>query len=133
MRDRRQSSVDTWFGRLSGNPSVGGMFVVTFEGGSASGILQECDQPSHLGLTWTWAHQDFDTLVTVDLEPERGGTRVTVQQSGVVGPAIGYAAGWAAYLCALERQLAGLPRSEEAWQADWEIAQSMTKREQSWT
>jgi uncharacterized protein YndB with AHSA1/START domain len=126
------ASVESWFGMLSGNTALGGTFVVNFEGGSASGIVRECQEPCHLCMTWTWTHQDFDTTVTVDLEPERGGTRVTVQQTGVVGPAIGYAAGWAAYLCAAQRYLAGHPRSEEGWQADWEIAQAMTKREQSW-
>jgi uncharacterized protein YndB with AHSA1/START domain len=127
------ASVESWFGQLSGNPSLGGTFLVTFEGGSASGVVRECQEPSHLCMTWTWTHQDFDTTVTVDLEPDGDGTRVTVQQTGVVGPAIGYAAGWAAYLCAAERYLAGRPRSEEGWQADWEIAQAMTKRQQSWT
>jgi uncharacterized protein YndB with AHSA1/START domain len=123
------ASLDAWFGQFSGEPVQGQRFTVTFDGGSASGLVQECVRPSHLAVTWTWSHQDFETLVTVDLTSERDGTCVEIEQSGVVGPALGYAAGWSAYLSAAARHLAGRARSEAAWQADWQMAQAMITRQ----
>ncbi|MCU1364891.1 MAG: Activator of Hsp90 ATPase 1 family protein [Ilumatobacteraceae bacterium] len=122
------ASMVEWFGDFAGSAELRGAFSITFDGGSATGTVRECAAPDRLVVSWSWAHQDFETLLSVHLRETEAGTVVTLRQDGVIGPALGYSAGWSAYLAAAERQLSGRLRSEAAWQADWEIAFQMISR-----
>ena len=122
------ASMAEWFGAFAGTAELHGEFSITFDGGPASGTVRVCDAPHHLEVTWKWAHQDFETVLSVDLSELDGGTAVTLRQQGMIGPALGHSAGWSAYLSAADRRLSGRGRSEAAWQADWEIAFQMISR-----
>jgi len=119
--------IGAWFGAVTGDLAIGGDVRIVFDGGAASGTVRECDRSAgRIVLSWRWDHDGLDTTVSVSLvDVGAGRTRVIVRQDGVVGPTRGYAAGWAAYLGALERALGGAPRSEQLWQAEWELAMAM--------
>lgn len=53
-----------WLGRVTGELQLGGRYQIQ---GNASGLIKECEQPSHLGLTWDYGEQA--TWVSVDLTP----------------------------------------------------------------
>lgn len=53
-----------WLGRVTGELELGGRYQIQ---GNASGVIQECEKPSHLGLTWEYGDQA--TWVNVDLTP----------------------------------------------------------------
>ena len=118
-------AISRWFGETTGELTPGGDFTVVFDGGGASGTVTTCTPMSSFTVRWTWDHDGVDTDVEVSLESDGDGTIVRIQQSGVVGPAVGYAAGWAAYLGALDASLAGVARSEDLWQAEWAMASAM--------
>ena len=118
-------AISRWFGETIGDLSVGGRFTVTFDGGSAHGDVRTCEPHRTFTVGWRWDHQEFETEVSVSLASVEAGTEILLEQTGVVGPAKGYAAGWAAYLAAVDHDLAGMPRSEAMWQGEWSMALAM--------
>lgn len=54
-----------WLGRVTGELELGGCYQIE---GNASGRIQECQKPTHLGLTWnygdqaTWVNADLTAL-----------------------------------------------------------------------
>ena len=51
-----------WLGRVTGELALGGRYQIQ---GNASGVIEECEEPTHLGLTWDYGEQA--TWVKVDL------------------------------------------------------------------
>jgi uncharacterized protein YndB with AHSA1/START domain len=60
--------------------TVGGRFHVASEpkGMDVHGTYVAVDPFTHLALTWRWHDQNDESLVTIDLEPIDGGTRLTL-------------------------------------------------------
>jgi uncharacterized protein YndB with AHSA1/START domain len=56
-----------WLGRVTGELELGGRYQIQ---GNASGVIKECEEPVHLGLTWNYGEQA--TWVSVDLTPISG-------------------------------------------------------------
>lgn len=83
-------------------PRVGGRFVadmVMADGRAVSttGIYREIDQPHRLVLSWTLNYaKGEETIIELDFAPERGGTRLTLRQTGLPSAEQleGYEAGW---------------------------------------
>lgn len=64
-------------------------------------------RPDRLGFTWSWEppdpHAGFDTLVTIDFKPKRGGTELILTHAGFPTEEITrqHEMGWGASLAAL--------------------------------
>jgi len=56
--------ISRWLGRIAGELERGGRYQIQ---GNACGVIEECDKPTHLGLTWEYGDQK--TWVSVDLTP----------------------------------------------------------------
>lgn len=81
-----------WFGvEAAVEPRPGGIFRVNVNGkDTARGVVTEVIPPRRIAFTFGWeggVHgvPPGTTTVTIDLAPERGGTRVTLRHSGLVG------------------------------------------------
>lgn len=59
--------ISRWLGRVTGELELGGRYQIE---GNASGVIKECEQPTHLGLTWDYGDQA--TWVSVQLTPLQG-------------------------------------------------------------
>lgn len=100
----RPEALVRWMGDLAVlDPRPGGEFTVVFGGGSVRGRYLELDPPRRLVISWgrggsTEFPPEASTL-EVTLEPEGGGTRVSIVHSGLPEPeAPRHAAGWRTYL-----------------------------------
>jgi uncharacterized protein YndB with AHSA1/START domain len=63
---------------------------------AVSGSYTEVEEPSRIGFTWDWAHDDDPvTTVTVTLEPEGSGTHLRLEHSEVEGGVDAHQSGWA--------------------------------------
>ena len=92
---------------------VGGRVVLKFEDGDEHGVITELREPEVLAYTWNEGRTD--SLVRFVLEPEDGGTRLTLRhtfEGHVELPS--YGGGWHHHLELLTAQVAGAPI---AW--DW--------------
>ena len=60
--------ISRWLCPVTGKLELGGRYSLR---GNASGVIKECEEPSHLGLTWEYGDQA--TWLSVDLTHLRGG------------------------------------------------------------
>lgn len=93
---------------------VGGRVVLKFEQREHSGTITELREPEILAYTWDEA--TMDSLVRFKLEPEGGGTKLTLRHTFEVGVDLsGYGGGWHQHL----ELLAGLVTGERVdWDSD---------------
>lgn len=92
---------------------VGGSIVLKFEDGEERGTITELRAPEV--IAYTWNEGKTDSLVRFELEPDDGGTRLTLRhtfEGEVELP--GYGGGWHHHLELLIAQVGGTPI---AW--DW--------------
>ncbi len=66
--------IPRWFAPISGELNLGGRYQLE---GNAGGKITRCDKPAALDITWEY--YDNVSWVTVRLEPDGGGTRLTLQ------------------------------------------------------
>ena len=67
--------VARWLGRVTGELQLGGSYHIER---NASGVIKECEKPTHLGLTWDYGEQQ--TWVSVELTPLKDGrTRLRLE------------------------------------------------------
>ena len=59
--------ISRWLGRVTGALELGGRYQIQ---GNASGRIEECEKPTHLGMTWEYGDQA--TWVSVNLTPLQG-------------------------------------------------------------
>ena len=105
-----------WIGvKATLEPRPGGTFRIDVNGQDvASGAFVELIRGRRVVLTWGWedsAHgiPPGSTLVSFDLTPERGGTRLTLRHTGLRGDnRARHAEGWAHYTARLERAASGV-------------------------
>jgi len=128
--------LSVWMAPTSGDLRVGGEWTMTFDNGSASGTVAECEPDERLVTTWAWAHEPdrAPSTVTVELsDAPGGGTVVELRQDAASTPGEGYAAGWYAYLRNLDRHVSRHAAAESVghadadWQADWAEAMAMIR------
>ncbi|HEY5756252.1 MAG TPA: SRPBCC domain-containing protein [Steroidobacter sp.] len=113
--------VSRWFGSdpagvvLSATLDVRpeGAYSITFRDSSglehtASGQYRVVRFPRELSFTWTWKSEpDRQTLVTILLENQESGTRMTFEHSHLwAGSSHGYAEGWRRTFDKMERAIA---------------------------
>lgn len=106
-----------WMAVYRGDLSLGGEWTAQDGDGEpwSRGRVTSCDAPHSFTTTWQ-AEQEDPTDLVVRLAPSDGGTRLTLEHTGVTS--IFYGAGWQVYLEQL-RQLIAAPEStfsEEQWQ-----------------
>lgn len=105
--------------RISIDGRVGGIYracmVNTITGDEMwwGGVLKDIDPPNRLAMTQEWQSPDgtpasAETLITVELAPHDGGTRMTFRQGPFATPrdADGHQAGWNSSFDRLARYLA---------------------------
>ncbi len=68
-----------WLARVTGELELGGHYQIQ---GNASGIIEECEEPTHLALTWNYGDQA--TWVKVDLTALPGGNRTNLRLEHVL-------------------------------------------------
>lgn len=111
-----------WMADYSGDLALGGRWEVADgdgEGTWGSGTIAACDPPR--GFTTVWqAVGEEPTELVVRLETVDGGTRLVLEHTGIRSSS--YAAGWRAYLEALDAHLRtpGADRDGEGWQRRYE-------------
>ena len=66
--------VPRWFSPIDGDLRLGGRYQIT---GNAGGTINRCDPPAALDLTWEFA--GAVSWVTLRLEPDGEGTRLTLE------------------------------------------------------
>jgi uncharacterized protein YndB with AHSA1/START domain len=104
-----ESELRIWMGPLtevSVDPRVGGGFRIVMgradaEGGPIehTGEYRELDRPNRLVFTWVSVYTDGESVVTVDLAPVEGGTRIVLTHEGLPADARdGHREGWASFL-----------------------------------
>lgn len=116
--------IPRWFMAIEGDLRVGGRFALK---GNASGEIQRCDAPRHLGVTWEM-HGDT-SWVTVELTPaEHDATTLRLEHMAPVpdefweqyGPgAVGI--GWELGLMGLGEHLAGAPAVDHEEAERWPL------------
>ncbi len=109
-----------WFGSdplgtgdaATGDLRVGGAFEVTFSNSDGTrhtcfGTYRTVDLHKRLVFTWSWKdRQDYEELVTVELEPEAGGTLMRFEHSNIDPmTSHNYEIGWRSTFKKLERVL----------------------------
>jgi uncharacterized protein YndB with AHSA1/START domain len=98
----------TWLAPAEIDMRVGGLVVLKFDDGEERGTITELREPEL--LAYTWNEGKTDSLVRFELEPDNGGTRLTLRHTfdGVVDlPS--YGGGWHHHLELLSAQVAGRP------------------------
>lgn len=70
-----------WFAPVTGDLRVGGRYQVE---GNAGGVVEACDRPDLIALTWEFAGQT--SWVEVHLAPAAGGTELTLLHEAHVVP-----------------------------------------------
>lgn len=73
--------IPRWFMPVSGDLKLGGRYQLQ---GNAGGIIERCEPPRLLALTWEFAGDV--SWVVVTLRPDGDGTLLTLEHSAVVSP-----------------------------------------------
>jgi uncharacterized protein YndB with AHSA1/START domain len=109
-----------WFGsdqgptlRVEADVRIGGCFLIVFrtmdgEEHGVSGSYREVVPDRSLSFTWNWAsRRERESLVRIDLEPDGGGTLLTLTHEQIVDDTVHeYSRGWNGALDKLERLFA---------------------------
>ncbi|MGS0688214.1 SRPBCC family protein [Nakamurella sp. GG22] len=96
-----------WFAPVEGDLREGGTFVIRFDDADTPLCrVVACDAPR--GFSWEWPQPTTRSIVEVQVAAEGSGSRLRVVHSRLTETsAPDYAAGWQAYLQALEAHLDG--------------------------
>jgi uncharacterized protein YndB with AHSA1/START domain len=87
---------------------IGGSVVLRFEEGDERGTITELREPEV--LAYTWNEGKTDSLVRFELEPDNGGTRLTLRHTFEGDVALSsYGGGWHHHLELLIAQVTGTP------------------------
>jgi len=92
---------------------VGGRYRISFEGGDGEyfqvdGVYREVTPNARIAFSWAWhSTPERESQVTVSLQPDGGGTLVTLQHEQFFNEAArdGHARGWSALFDKLEKYL----------------------------
>jgi uncharacterized protein YndB with AHSA1/START domain len=97
-----------WLASAEIDMRVGGSVVLKFDDGDERGTITELREPEL--LAYTWNEGKTDSLVRFELEPDDGGTRLTLRHTfeGEVDLS-SYGGGWHHHLELLAAQMAGRP------------------------
>jgi uncharacterized protein YndB with AHSA1/START domain len=97
-----------WLAPVEIDLRVGGSIVVKFDHEGARGTITELREPEL--IAYTWNEGDTGSLVRFELEPEDGGTRLTLRHTFETEVDLsGYGGGWHHHLERLIAQMAGVP------------------------
>jgi uncharacterized protein YndB with AHSA1/START domain len=66
--------IPRWFLPVTGELRLGGRYQLE---GQAGGVVERCDPPRSFAATWEW--RDEVSWIELHLEPEAGGTRLTLE------------------------------------------------------
>jgi glutathione S-transferase len=95
-------------------PKVGGKYKVVMhrpDGGTLTigGTYKEIVRPTRLVMSWKWAHEETDTLITLIFRPKGKGTEIHLRHEGfaAVDRRDSHNAGWVGTLDKLEQFLRG--------------------------
>jgi uncharacterized protein YndB with AHSA1/START domain len=129
-----------WFLPVSGDLRLGGTYQLE---GNAGGEIRACEPPRRLQVTWMVGEPpgpEDSSLVEVVLDPDDGGTRLTLTHTAVVPPemwdqfgpgAVGV--GWDLALIGLAAHLAGEDIGpHEAQETNPEMRAAMTASSEAW-
>jgi uncharacterized protein YndB with AHSA1/START domain len=95
----------------------------------ASGRILECEEPSHLRVSWLFGDQ-VETVLTLDLHPTTDGARLVLDHERLpVGSAAGLGAGWETYLEQLGAMLAGGDAHGSSWDERWHQLEPLYRSE----
>lgn len=127
-----------WFLPISGDLAVGGHYQLE---GNASGVIERCDEPEHLAVTWEYGGQV--SWLRVHLHEADGGTTLELVHEAPVDPdmweqfgpgAVGV--GWDLALLGfgqhLESGAALDPAEAEAWAISPEGVQFVQRASEGW-
>jgi uncharacterized protein YndB with AHSA1/START domain len=103
------SELRTWMAPVSDvevDARVGGGFRIVMDRDEAhggpiehGGEYRELDRPRRLVFTWISPYTDGESVVTVDLAPDPGGTRLVLTHEGLPPESRdGHAEGWGSFL-----------------------------------
>lgn len=101
--------LERWLAPVTGEVRLGGRFRLAFrEGGSAQGVVDVCEPPSRLGLTWRMPGDPEGRVeVTVTADPAAASV-LRIEHAGVgERNLVGYLAGWQTYLEQIDLLLGG--------------------------
>ena len=73
--------IPRWFLPISGELRLGGRYQLE---GNAGGVIEACDEPDHLAVTWEFAEQV--SWLHVTLSPAAGGTTLELAHEAPVDP-----------------------------------------------
>jgi uncharacterized protein YndB with AHSA1/START domain len=107
-----------WIGKVEGDLRLGGEFRASFTSSwEGPARIDVCEPPQRLLVTMDPGTDD-ETVVEAELSPDRGGTRIVVEERGLpIGAAGAFGAGWQAHIEDLAAHLAGRPQGQ--WRARW--------------
>ena len=106
-----------WFAPVTGDMRPGGQFTIHFDDADTPVCrVLACEAPAR--LVWEWPVRDVATVVTVEVQRDGKGSRLTLRHEGLgATQAPGYAAGWDTYVRSLGAHLDGTPGPD--WDATW--------------
>ncbi len=106
-----------WYAPVTGDLRPGGEFTMHFDDGDVTACrVRSCDAPTR--LVWEWPVRGAATLVTLEVRADGDGSRLLLRHERLTDPqAAAYAAGWDAYLRALDAHVDGSPAPD--WGATW--------------
>lgn len=113
-----------WFATVEGELTEGGRCHVIFNEDNPeqriNGTIEECVTAQRLVLGWEMESHP-DSTVIAELSTAGDGTNLVLEHVRMrEDTAAAYAAGWQAYLEALERHLAGSSDIKRQWEARWQ-------------
>lgn len=115
--------LSAWFATVEGELTEGGRCHVIFNEDNPeqriNGTIEECVTAKRLVLSWEMESQP-DSTVIAELSAAADGTTLVLEHLRMrEDTAAAYAAGWQAYLGALERHLAGSNDIKQRWETRW--------------
>ncbi|GAB3244933.1 SRPBCC family protein [Arthrobacter pigmenti] len=113
-----------WFAAVEGELTEGGRCHVIFNKDNPeqriNGTIEECVTAKRLVLGWEMESHP-DSTVIAELIPDGDGTSLVLEHVRMrEDTAAAYAAGWQAYLEALERHLTGSSDVKQRWETRWQ-------------
>ncbi|MGC5170526.1 SRPBCC domain-containing protein [Micromonospora sp. DT81.3] len=130
-----------WLGPVTGDLRLGGAFRLE---GNAGGVVQRCDAPQHLEVTWSLG-EGMDTEVALRLSPApEGGTVLELEHSSPAqivdvlveaygpGGTIGIGGGWDIALLGLDLHLGGADFDPATWEDTAEVREFAAESCRAW-
>lgn len=108
-----------WLAVISGVPEPGEWFDATFTSNWNGRLrIEVCEAPTHLRVTGSEGDVDTETTMEAWLTPEGDGTRLVVEERGLVLEDVGYhGSGWQTHLEDLASEVGHVAASP--WEPRW--------------